>query len=140
MENSNDNLFGEEFLLTLTIEGTQYEEIEMEVTDPMKTIREQINSIVDIFHLPKMDNGGIPITYLLGRIEDDSDCPCILELDDADGREQTLLDYNVRPHDHLHLISRAIAYACPIPIEMQNEWIQYFLHRSNALCKKASTK
>ena len=55
----------EEFVITLTIEGTQYEEVEVEVTDPMKTIREQINSIVEVFHLPKMDNGGNPITYLL---------------------------------------------------------------------------
>ena len=109
MENDNDILFGEEFLITLTIEGTQYEEIEVEVTDPMKTIREQINSIVEVFHLPKMDNGGNPITYLLGRMEDDSDTPSILEFSDADGREQTLMDYNVKSGDHLHLISRAIA-------------------------------
>jgi predicted small lipoprotein YifL len=58
---------------------------------------------------PKMDNGGNPITYLLGRIEDDSDTPDILEFDDAEGREQTLTDYNVQPGARLHLISRAIA-------------------------------
>ena len=105
----NEQIYGDEFIITLTIEGTQYEEVDVEVTDPMKTIREQINSIVEVFHLPKMDNGGNPITYLLGRIEDESDSPTILEFDDADGREQTLIDYNVQPSDRLHLISRAIA-------------------------------
>jgi len=105
----NEKSMNEEFIITLTIEGTQYEEVEVEVTDPMKTIREQINSIVEVFHLPKMDNGGNPITYLLGRIEDDSDTPDILEFDDADGREQTLTDYNVQSGDCLHLIARAIA-------------------------------
>lgn len=105
----NESMYGEEFIITLTIEGTQYEEVEVEVTDQMKTIREQINSIVEVFHLPKMDNGGNPITYLLGRMEDDSDSPSILEFEDAYGREQILKDYNVQSGDHLHLISKAIA-------------------------------
>jgi hypothetical protein len=105
----NEQFYDEAFVITLTIEGTQYEEVEVEVTNPMKTIREQINSIVEVFNLPKMDNGGNPITYLLGRIEDDSDLPTILEFDDANGREQTLNDYNVQSGDRLHLISKAIA-------------------------------
>lgn len=105
----NEQFYDEAFVITLTIEGTQYEEVDVEVTNPLKTIREQISSIVEVFNLPKMDNGGNPITYLLGRIEDDSDTPSILEFDDADGREQTLTDYNVQPGDRLHLISRAIA-------------------------------
>lgn len=105
----NEQFYDEAFVITLTIEGTQYEEVDVEVTNPLKTIREQISSIVEVFNLPKMDNGGNPITYLLGRIEDDSDTPSILEFDDADGREQTLTDYNVQPGDRLHLIQRAIA-------------------------------
>lgn len=105
----NQQFYDEAFVITLTIEGTQYEEVDVEVTNPMKTIREQISSIVEVFNLPKMDNGGNPITYLLGRIEDEGDMPSILEFDDANGREQTLTDYNVQPGDRLHLISKAIA-------------------------------
>ena len=118
----NEKMYDEEFIITLTIEGTQYEEVEVEVTDPMKTIREQINSIVEVFHLPKMDNGGrigwkyadmtltwdgLPqnmVDVLVGMSGE-----CTLEFDDAEGREQTLTDYNVQPGDRLHLISRAIA-------------------------------
>ena len=51
----------EEFIVMLTIDGTSYDEIEVKVTDPNKTIRDQINSIVQVFELPKMDNGGNPI-------------------------------------------------------------------------------
>ena len=106
---TDQEFYQEEFIVMLTIDGTSYDEIEVKVTDPNKTIRDQINSIVQVFELPKMDNGGNPITYLLGRIEDDSDTPDILEFDDANGREQTLTDYNVQSGDRLHLISRAIA-------------------------------
>ena len=106
---TDQEFYQEEFIVMLTIDGTSYDEIEVKVTDPNKTIRDQINSIVQVFELPRMDNGGNPITYLLGRMEDDSDTPSILEFSDADGREQTLMDYNVKSGDHLHLISRAIA-------------------------------
>ena len=100
---------GEEFVIKLTIDGTEYEEVEVEVTDPNKTIRDQINSIVQVFELPKMDNGGNPIQYLLGRVLEDSDEPTILDFEDEDGCEQCLLDYNVQPGDHLHLISVPVA-------------------------------
>ena len=88
----------DEFIINLTIDGTEYEEVEVKVTDPNKTIRDQINSIVQVFELPKMDNGGNPTQYLLGQI-----------LEDEDGREQCLMDYNIQPGDHLHLISVPIA-------------------------------
>ena len=99
----------EEFIINLTIDGTEYEEVEVKVTDPNKTIRDQINSIVQVFELPKMDNGGNPIQYLLGQILDDGDQPEILEFEDEDGREQNLMDYNVQSGDNLHLISVPIA-------------------------------
>ena len=35
--------------------------------------------------------------------------PEILEFEDEDGREQALIDYNIQPGDHLHLISVPIA-------------------------------
>lgn len=105
-----DNFFlADEFIVNLTIDGTSFEEVEVKITDPNKTIRDQINSIVQVFELPKLDNGGNPIQYLLGQITDDSNEPEILEFEDEDGREQCVLDYNVQPGDHLHLISVPIA-------------------------------
>ena len=113
----------DEFIINLTIDGTEFEEVEVKVTDPNKTIRDQITSIVSVFELPKIDNGGNPIQYLLGQIMEEGEEPEILEFEDEDGREQTLIDYNIQPGDHLHLISVPLAgYACPIPKEMEEEW------------------
>jgi len=101
--------YAEEFIVSLTIDNTSYDEVEVKITDPNKSIREQINSIVQVFELPKLDNGGNPIQYLLGQILDDSNEPEILEFEDEDGREQCIMDYNIQPGDHLHLISVPIA-------------------------------
>lgn len=108
MENEMHN---DDFIITLSIDGTEYEEVEVKVTDPYKTIRDQITSIVSVFELPKMDGGGSAMQYLLGQMMDDSDEPEILEFEDADSREMTLVDYNIQPGDHLHLISVPIAGA-----------------------------
>ena len=99
----------DEFIINLTIDGTEFEEVEVKVTDPNKTIRDQITSIVSVFELPKIDNGGNPIQYLLGQIMDEGEEPEILEFEDEDGREQALIDYNIQPGDNLHLISVPIA-------------------------------
>ena len=104
-----EEFYDDEFIIILTIDGTPYEEVEVKVTDPNKTIRDQINSIVSVFELPKIDNGGNPIQYLLGQIMEGGIEPEILEFEDAEGREQALIDYNVQPGDHLHLISVPIA-------------------------------
>ena len=108
MENE-DFYEDDEFIINLTIDGTAFEDVDVKVTDPNKTIRDQINSIVQVFELPKMDNGGNPIQYLLGQILEDGEEPKILEFEDEDGREQCLMDYNVQPGDRLHLISVPIA-------------------------------
>ena len=105
---ANEGFFEEDFLINLTIDGTEYEEVEVQVTDPNKTIRDQISSIVQVFELPKIDGGGNPIQYLLGRIATDGEDE-ILEWEDEAGREMALIDYNVQPGDHLHLISVPIA-------------------------------
>lgn len=97
------------FVIYLTIDGTEFEEVEVEVIDPNKTIRDQIASIVSVFELPKLDNGGHPLNYVLGQIMEDGDEPTILEFEDEDGREQAFVDYNIQPGDHLHLISIPIA-------------------------------
>ena len=84
MENKQD--YDDEFIVNLTIDGSPYEEVEVKVTDPQKTIRDQIASIVAVFELPKLDNGGNPIQYLLGQFMDDGEDK-ILEFEDVDGRE-----------------------------------------------------
>ena len=56
-----------------------------------------------------MDNGGNPIQYLLGKLMEDEEEPVILEFEDEDGREMALIDYDIQPMDHLHLISVPIA-------------------------------
>ena len=103
----NQAYFDEEFIINLTIDGTSYEEVEVKVSDPNKTIRDQINSIVQVFELPKMDGGGNPVQYVMGQVIDEEDV--ILEFEDDEGREMALVDYNIQPGDHLHLISIPIA-------------------------------
>ena len=104
---TDQEFYQEEFIVMLTIDGTSYDEIEVKVTDPNKTIRDQINSIVQVFELPKMDGGGNPVQYVMGQVIDDEDV--ILEFEDDEGREMALIDYNIQPGDHLHLISIPIA-------------------------------
>jgi hypothetical protein len=106
---ANEEFYEDEFIINLTIDGTSFEEVEVKVTDPTKTIRDQISSIVHVFDLSKMDNGGNPIQYLLAQVIEDDAEPNILEFEDEDGREQNLMDYNIQPGDHLHLISVPIA-------------------------------
>lgn len=106
---TNETFYDDEFIINLTIDATEYDEVEVKVNDPNKTIRDQINSIVQVFELPKIDNGGNPIQYLLGQIIEDGEEPEILEFEDEYGREQALVDYNIQPGDHLHLISVPIA-------------------------------
>lgn len=107
--NDEEMYYDEDFIINLSIEGSSFEEVEVKVSDPYKTIRDQISSIVQVFELPKMDNGGNPIQYLLGQIIDDDEEPRILDFEDEDGREQTLMDYNIQPGDSLQLISVPIA-------------------------------
>lgn len=104
----NTDFYDEDFIIILTIDGTEYDEVEVKVTNPNKTIRDQISSIVQVFELPKIDGGGNPIQYLLGRSTESGEDE-ILELDDEDGREMAIIDYNVQPGDRLHLISVPIA-------------------------------
>lgn len=113
----------EDFIISLSIEGTEYVDIDVKVTDPYRAIRDQIARIVEVFDLPTIDGGGNCMQYLLGEMTEDSDEPEILEFDDEYGRVMTLVDYNIQPGDHLYLISVPLAgYACPIPEEMQKEW------------------
>ena len=121
-------LYNNEFIIKLTIDGTSFEDVEFKITDPNKTICEQIKKIVSIFHLPDADNQNCPISYMLGQILEDGDEPEILEFEDADGCEHTLIDYNIQFGDNLYLIS-VPAYACPIPMEMESEWKLYCINK-----------
>jgi len=62
----NEEVMDGEFLINLTIDDTLYEEVEVKVTDPTKSIRDLITNIIGVFKLPKIDNGGNPVQYLLG--------------------------------------------------------------------------
>lgn len=100
----NEEIYEEDdFIIYLTIDGTSYEEVEVKV-DPFKTIRAQIASIVGDFELPKRDNGGRPIEYLLGQIMEDGEDLEVLQFEDEKGRDQALIDFNIQPRDHLRLV------------------------------------
>lgn len=105
---ANEDFFEDELIIILSIDGTEYDEVEVKVTNPNNTIGDQIKSIVQVFELPKIDGGGNPIQYLLGRTQD-GDEDEILELEDENGREMALVDYNVQSGDRLHMISVPIA-------------------------------
>lgn len=108
MENEDLEFIADEFIVYLTIEGTATEEAEVKLSDPNKTIRDQIASIVKVFELPKMDNGGNPIQYQLGMSDEEGGELTILQFEDEDGREQCMMDYNIQPGDHLTLIKNVI--------------------------------
>lgn len=99
---------GDDLIIILTIDGTPYEEVEVKVTDINKTVRDQVATIVSVFELPKLDNGGNPIDYLLGIMRDGVE-PEIMEFEDEDGREKALIDYDLQPGDRLHLINQPVA-------------------------------
>ena len=123
---AREEFFEDEFIINLTIEGTAYEDVEVNMTNPNKTICEQIESIVRVFELPKSDSCGTPIQYLLGQMLEDDEEPTILDFKDEDGNEQSILDYGIKPGDCLRLLS-VPAYACPIPAKIEKEWLQYYL-------------
>lgn len=93
----------DDYIINLTIYGSSYEEVKVKVTDPHKTIREQIQSIINVFELPKKDCGGYQIPYLLGQIWNDSEELVILDFEDVEGNAQSLLDYDIKSGDHLVL-------------------------------------
>ena len=106
------DFYSEDMVINLTIEGTEYNNVEVLVSDPNKTIQEQIDSIISVFELPKYYNDGTtPRQYLLAMIENENEEPCILEFEDENGKKQSILDYGVCPGDHLHLLEIPL-YGC----------------------------
>lgn len=129
--NTEQDFYDEDFIIYLTIDGTEYKDIEVKVSDPNKTIRDQISSIIRVFELPEKDNGGNCIQYMLGQMLDEGEEPEILDFEDEYGRECCFMDYNIQPGDCLNLLSIPIAgYACPVPVKMEKEWVQHYLHNN----------
>lgn len=125
---ANEQLHKDELFINLTIDGTEYEDVEVKVTKPELPIREQIQRIIDVFELPKTDICNHPIQYLLGRMLEDEEEPAILDFEDENERELSLRDYNVLSGECLHLIS-VPAYACPVPNDMENECKNFYLQK-----------
>ena len=108
---TNERFYDEDYIINLTIDGTPFQNVEVKVTEPNKTIRNQIDRIVQVFDLPKSYNGGTPIQYLLGRMLKDRDEPEILDFEDEEGQPETLLNYDIKSGDRLCLISPPL-YGC----------------------------
>lgn len=107
-----EDFYSEDMVVNLTIEGTEYKNVEMLVSDPSKTIQEQIDSIISVFELPKYYNDGTtPRQYLLAIFENDDEEPCILEYEDENGKKLSILDYGVCPGVHLHMLQTPL-YGC----------------------------
>lgn len=104
---NNKEFNNDELIVKLTIDGTEYENVEVTVTNPNKTIREQIESIVRVFELPTSNQ------YVLGHMLE-NEGPVVFEFEDEEGNEQSLLDYNIMDGDNLHLASVPL-YGCPMP-------------------------
>ncbi len=101
-------VYEDDYFIVLTIEGTEFDKVEVKVNDPDKSISETISSIVQVFNLPKMDGGNNPIEYRLGRINDEGEAETLYP-EDEDGLALTLNDYEIVAGDELQLVSIPIA-------------------------------
>ena len=108
---ASEKYYDDELFVNLTIDGTEYEDVEVKVTKPELSIREQIQRIIDVFELPKVDSRGNPRQYVLGQILEDEDEPAVLEFLDEAGNTQSLIDYNIKNGAHLHLLEPPL-YGC----------------------------
>jgi len=72
---------------------------EVNVSDLSLPIEEQIRRIVEVFKLPKINELGQPIEYLLAQPDKE-----VLEFQDDDRRTRCFLDYNIKSGDKLHLL------------------------------------
>lgn len=104
----NNEFFREQLIVYLTIEGTPYTEVEVEITDTNKTVRDEIDTIMQVYGLPKMDNGGNPVEYKLGKINENGE-PEVMELEDEEGFEKVIGDYSIQKGDHLQIVSVVVA-------------------------------
>ena len=100
---ANEEIYKDEFIINLTIDKTEYEEIEVKVTKPELPISEQIERIINVFGLLKTDGVGNALHYMFfKRINNDEYER--LEEDDENGRKLSLLDNNIQSGDTLVLV------------------------------------
>lgn len=97
-----------DFIIILTIDGSEYEEVELKVQDPNKSLLEIVDNIVRVFELPKLDPAGNPTVYML-VLELDAGEYTVLDYQDEYGRDTIMDDYHIQSGDHLHLIRQVIA-------------------------------
>lgn len=110
---ANEESKDDEFIINLTIDGTTFDNVQVKVTNPDKTVRQQIESIVRVFDLPATYPNGTPRQYFLGQMLENGEEPEVLEFEDEEGDGLSLMDYNIKTGDHLHLIEPPL-YGCPI--------------------------
>lgn len=91
------------FYIVISYQGNEYN---VEIEDPYSPIQDLIARLVRGLGLPRVDGGGNPATYLLGRIRNEEE-----EILQAwmQGEERTLLDYGVQPGDRISLTLIPIA-------------------------------
>jgi len=93
----------EEFFVILSYQGNEYT---VQIEDPTNTVQEIINKIIIGLGLSRLDGGGNPATYHLGRVLNDQEE--ILQ-PKVKGEEKNLIDYQVQPGDRLTLTMIPIA-------------------------------
>lgn len=108
MEN-NEEFFDERLLVKLTIAGTNVEEELVEITDPNRTVHDTIVKMMESYQLPKMDPDGNIRIYQLARMNEETGEKQILEQENENGEEMSLIEYNIDRDDHLYLMYTPLA-------------------------------
>ncbi len=93
----------QDFFIVLSHKGREFN---VAIQDPNSPIQDLIDRIITNLKLPRVDGGGNPAKYLLGRMHDNREE--ILQ-PRAGGEEKNLLDYNVKPGDRISLTIIPIA-------------------------------
>lgn len=81
----------DEFFINLTIDDTEFDEVEVKVTDSSRLIYQQINSIIEAFDLPRQKDS-MCIKYDLARYVDGG-----LSIMDV---RSTFLDYGINSYEN----------------------------------------
>lgn len=91
------------FFIVLAHQGNEYN---VEIEEPNSPISDLIKRLVNGLGLPRVDGGGNPASYFLGRVKNDEE-----EILQArmHGEEMTLFDYDVQSGDRLTLTVIPIA-------------------------------
>lgn len=91
------------FFIVLSHQGNEYN---IEIEDPHCPIEDLIHKLVAGLELPRMDGGGQPATYHLGRVKGDEEQVLYPKVN---GEIRNLVDYGVQPGDYITLTMVPIA-------------------------------